>query len=306
MSKIIITSTTNVKEAAALSDLADESTPVEPAVEAKAETETPEESEAQELNAKTGSEDEEGDEQVEEKPKKQGGFKRRIDKLTKQKAAAEQERDIWRQEALKNQKAPAEKQSTAPEKTEPKGKPKADDFESHEEYVEAVTDWKVEQKLSARDAKQKETETLSEHQKQVNAHFERVGTFKETHDDFDDVIESIDDITMSPTVQQMILDSEHGAELMYLCGQNREEYARICKLPALAAAREFGKFEAKFLKTSESTEVKEAKTTKAPPPVKPIGAKGNTGKKSLGDPNTSQKEYEELRREQIKRHRAAW
>lgn len=262
----------------------------EKAAASEATTEEPEETESE---AET---DEEGEgEEPEAKPKR-SGFKRRIDKLNAKLSAKDQEVEHWKTQALKNQKPETAKEEI--QKPVLEGKPQKDSFESHEAYVEALTDWKVDQKLKDAEVKKNQTDAKTEHQKQVETHVAKVRTFAEAHDDFDELIESIDDVPMSLTVQELILSSDNGPELMYELAKDRKEYERICKLPAIAAAREMGKFESRIKKT-ETTEEKIV-TPKAPPPLKPVGSnKSGAVKKSLDDENLSQRDWERLREEQI-------
>lgn len=275
--------------------------------------ETAEESDASEAKEGKAAKDSESDDSEEsdqeeeqeskaEKPKRGNGFKKRIDKLRAQNSAKDQEIEYWRQKALSEQKP--EKADDAIKSTAPEGKPKADDFETHEDYIEAVADWKAEQKLAAYEAKQRENQVKTEHEKRVSTHAERVEAFKEKHEDFDDVLADVADVRVSLAVQELILESDNGPELMYALAKEPEELERICKLSPLQAAREMGKFESRLTKSGSP---KEIKTTKAPKPVNPVGGGGSGGaKKSIYDPGISQQEYEALRREQMKKRASAW
>lgn len=292
-----VTSTTDTPEAvtAALGDLAEKVIdPVEDKKSASAEKadETADESDASEEQDETETDDV-------EKPKKKGGFQRRIDKLNSKASLAERERDYWREQALKGQRPEPVVENAKPNLS---GKPKQDDFESHDDYVEALTDWKVENKLSARDAKVKETEVKTEHQKLVDTFLERKATFQKDHADYDELMEDVEDIPLSITVREILLSSENGPELAYELAKNKEELKRIAALPAIACAREIGKFESRLAKAEP---IEKTKTTKAPAPIKPVKSNaGGGGKKSLDDPNLTQREYEALRDEQDARKRA--
>lgn len=298
-------STTDTAEAvtAALGSLAPKAETVEPKKSASAAEE-----QQGEINPETS--ENSGDEELEQddakegakddpdKSKKRSGFKRRIDKLNAKVSKAEQDAEYWRQEALKAQ---PKKEATAVPEKKATGKPNADDFASVEEYHEALTDWKVDQKLTARDTEAKKTQLKTEHQKSVDAHVKRVEEFKENHEDFDSLMEDVDDIPMSAAIQTAILESENGAELMYELAKNREEYERIAKLPSFAAqSRELGKFEAR-LEKAEPTEAK-LKTTKAPTPIRPVSAKSaGSGKKTIFDEDLPQHEYERMREAKLAR-----
>lgn len=243
------------------------------------------------------SEEEQGDESEKDKPKKKGGFQRRIDKLNARISAREQELEYWKSQALK-QGASEEKPKNVESKPND-GRPVADDFENHSDYLEALIDWKAEQKIKERDLKQKKEQAESEQEKLVREHAERVQSFSKEVEDFQEVLSEVDDVPVSLTFQELILASENGPKLMYELAKNREEFERINKLSPLAAARELGKFEAKI---SKSTEVKPEikKTTKAPNPITPVGSKGGHVDKSIYDESLSQKEYEALRAKQRK------
>lgn len=113
-------------------------------------------------------------------------------------------------------------------------------------------------------------------------------------------MEDVDDIPMSLTVQEVILASDNGPELMYELAKNPEEYARICKLPAVQAARELGKFEARISSSQDTKkETKQLTKTKAPPPIKPVGSKASSVTKSPDDMDFQ--EFKRWREAQIRR-----
>lgn len=297
--------------------LPEASAPSEPVAKApeqkeSEESETSEKVEAKEEENEPGDEDESHDDESEkpeniEKPKKKSGFQRRVDKLKAAKSQAQQEAEYWKREALKNQSATAngkeassDSSKSIPSQKTQDGKPNPENFDTHAEYVEALTDWKVDQREKARDEKSLKERIESEHQKLVRTYNERKESFAAKTPDFDEVISEVD-IPISATVRQFILESENGPELAYALAKSPEEFARICKLSPLKAASELGKFEIKIQKAPAS-EKETKKLTKAPKPIEPVGT-GSRGTiaKSIDDPNLSFSEYERLRREQMKR-----
>lgn len=308
---ISITSTTDSKEAvtAALGDLAPEKTTVEkPAEDVDLKTEGAEAIEPESLDEAATEDNEPGDKEenddenpdTEAKPKKKGGFQKRIDKLNKRMSAVEQEREYWRQEALRVQqsKGPADKPEKVETKPDTSKRPKADDFASHDEYVEALTDYTLEQKLAAKEIKQKEDAVKTEAKTKREKHDERVSKFMASHDDWDDVVEAVGNVRTSITFDQAIVASEHGPEIMYELAKNPKELARICALSPIQAAMELGKVESRITKPSDSSDKKT--TSKAPPPISPVRTRGASNVKSLYDESLSQHEFEKLRAEQLK------
>lgn len=229
------------------------------------------------------------------KQKKKGGFQKRIDKLTKQKSLAEQERDHWKEQAMKAGTKPAEEQAkpveTKAETPSKNGKPDPNKFDTVGDYMEALSDWKYEERTKAAEQAKKLAETKTEQEKTVAKFQEKIKEFQKTATDMQEVLEAVDHIPLSPALQDVFLQSENGHQLMYELAKEPEEYERISKLPASAQYREMGKREAR-LSMNSSAEVVAPKTTKAPPPVKPISGKGTVvSTKDPGD--MSYQEYKE-------------
>lgn len=257
--------------------------PTEPVVDPEEpQEEEPKEETEEELEAKVSEE--------QKPPKKKGGFQKKIVKL-------EQEREYWRQEALRAQ---TNAKPTEPAKPvmDTSTRPKATDFATHDEYLESLVDWKADQKISSIQQKQRDDAIRNEVQTRKNEHLKRVQAFRIDHKDFEEVLDNVSDIPMTPAVQEAILDSDHGPELMYALSSNPEELKRICALPYGRAQREIGKIEAKFVKPASTSS--DPKTTRAPKPVTPVRTRGAAAVKDLNDPNISYEDYKRLRNEQIK------
>lgn len=240
-------------------------------------------------------------EEIEEKAKKKGGFQRRIDKLNQRVSAKEQEAEYWKQQALKSAGESKHDAVKAPTST-PEGKPKPENFDTHSEYVEALTDWKTESKLRERDEKQSKEKLDQEQNQIVSSYTEKVKTFSSKTVDFTDVLAEVDHIPLSAALRDIILNADNGPQLAYELAKNPEEYERIAKLPPMACAREVGKLEYRLASSSKTSTETNKKITQAPKPLDPVGTggKGSAGK-SITDPSLSQSEYEMLRKEQIKK-----
>lgn len=262
----------------------------------------------------TESDDDEGlkdeSKEDEDKPaKKTKKLQKRFNKLTakaslaEQRALkAEQDAQYWREQATKG-KLPDEakaNQSSASEKPSIDSKPKAEQFDSHQEFVEALTDWKLDQKERDREVKQKESQLKSEYQKTLDAHQSRVDAFQKQTPDYKEVVteflEDHGDLKFSLGLEEIIMTTETGPALFYELAKNPDELIRINALPLVAQARELGKLETKLSKTTdEKQETK--KQTKAPAPIAPVTSKGSA--KINKDPeNMSFQEYKTWRASQ--------
>lgn len=238
-------------------------------------------------------EDEDGEDEV--RPKKKNGIQKRIDKLSKRAAEEAREKEFWKAEALKAKQSGEPKEEVEPPKAafQATGKPVQDDFESFDDYLEALTDWKADQREQAREAKIRETQVKSEFENRVQAYRGKVKDFEKSHPDFRELVEEVGDMQLSPVLMDAILENE--PEFHYELVKNIKELERINGLSAIQAAREIGKIEARIASAKSKPEEKKI-TTKAPTPIKTVGT-GSTGgaRKSIFDPDLSQAEYERLR-----------
>lgn len=268
-------------------------------VEAKAD-ETADESDASEEQEA----DSEDQDQEDERPKKQfKGVQKRIDKLTKRAAAAEREKEYWREQALNSQQKPEQKREESSAKPEEKSEsmPEADDFENHSDYIRAVAKWEIRQELNAEKAKERETNLKSEYEQKKKTFADQLKKVSKVAEDYSDVMAEVADDIVPASVQAILFDSEDGGRLIYELAKNPEHFKKVMQMSPLQAAREIGKVEARLSNESESKkETKEIKTTKAPKPVSPVGSKASgSTKKTIFDPDLSQADYERLRREQM-------
>ncbi|HKZ01523.1 MAG TPA: hypothetical protein VJ180_04750 [Pyrinomonadaceae bacterium] len=197
---------------------------------------------------------------------KESGYLKKINKLTWQRAEARRQLVAARAEA----EALRAKLIPKPEVT---GKPESSKFNSYEEYLEALADWKVEQRQSERDQKShKETserERTERMRKLAMSFEERAEKIREKYQDFDEVTNPIlhdDDVQTSQGMAEAIFESDVGPELLYFLGNNPKEFERIAKLGDLAAAREIGKLEAKLPDVVKPV-------TAAPAPIAPVKPK---------------------------------
>jgi len=251
-----------------------------------------------------GDENESQDESKNDKPKKKGGFQKRISKLTARASSAEAERDYWREQALKRnaqeQQAPKE---TSKNESKADGRPNPDDFDTNAEYIDALTDWKLEQREAKAKAESEKNQAKTEEQKRAETFQNKINEFKKEHADFEDVIDSCE-VDLSKDLQSMILESDLAPQLMYDLANKPEEIERLNSLKGFQLAKALGVLEDRLSKNSESQKEK-PKTSKAPAPITPVGGKSaNTARKSIYDSDLSQAEYEALRREQMKAKQA--
>ncbi len=206
---------------------------------------------------------------------------KRINELTWQRREAERGKEQLARK-LEEKDAEIERLKTQSVSQE-SGKPKPEDFDDQNDYLEALTDWKVDQKIaqikpSSNGAGNKQPDIPVEVAAQIQV-FEKAGRSK--YDDFDAIALNPNVINLySPTMEEEILTSDFGADLAYYFGTHADEADRISRLSPNKATREIVQLEAKFKK----------QTTNAPPPINPISSGVSISTK---DPSKmTQREYE--------------
>lgn len=314
---IEIQSTSDTKEAvtAAMADLATkvEEKPVEPAKEEESPKEEPKDDEVKEpveSEEESEGEDESSDEEKEEedaevaakdasdKPKKKGGFQKKIEKRDKIISDKDQEINFLRQQLMTKTPNPTAepKIETQPNLPLP-GMPKETEFENVRDYEKALIRWEVKQELL--EEKRKESLSAFEREKQVKLqkHSERFREFIKNDEDLTvDWKQTIDLVgnNIPMTLHDEIVDSDVGPSLMRFLSDNPDEMRRICTLPYQKIAKELGKLEVIVSSKKSASPAKEkTKTSKVPSPVKTVRAKGSTPIGYRED--MSQREYETWR-----------
>lgn len=233
-----------------------------PTPEAEPEKPAQEPAEAVETQPETPKEESAPSEEEQEsadpdRPKGKGGFQRRIDKLTA------------KIHELEGKLAPVAAPPKA-EEAKPEGKPVLDKFDSYDAYIEALTDWKVEQHEKTRRDSEVKAKAEAEVRTKVTAWEQSQTAAREKHDDYDDAVEAVSHIKVPPTVQRAIVESDSKAELAYHLAKNPGELERIVALEPLKAAIELGKLEAKLTQPAEP-KPKASSAPKPPKPVTPVG-----------------------------------
>lgn len=164
------------------------------------------------------------------------------------------------------------------------GKPVAANFDSYEDYVDALTDWKIEQRETARQVAAAE----STHKETVKAQVEAA---RARHADYDQVV--TDKVPISQAMAEVMVGSEHGADIAYYLGQNPAEAKRIAALSPAKAGAALARIEAsldlepaKSAGGSAAEPKTKANTTKAPAPPKVV-----TGTGGAADPEPDPKNF---------------
>jgi hypothetical protein len=204
-------------------------------------------------------------------PPKKKTAQERIDELTRKRREAERDAEYWKNKALqKEESKPAEPPSPIPKR------PTLDQFETTEQYEDALFEWRD---------KKREIEQQAEKQKvEQEAAFrtfqERAQKLREENEDFDEVIERP---VFSPAMRDALLLAENGPALAYHLGNNPAEAKRIQGLPVVQQLLELGRLETKMILAKQTK-----KTTAAPEPIRPTSMSGTVKEKSTDEMTTEE------------------
>ncbi len=223
-------------------------------------------------------EDDEPDDAAPASKGKGGSRQRRIDRLTRENE--ELKRQIAGQ-PVKPQDKPSE-----PAKPAAAGKPKLEAFNTLEEYQEALTDWKLDERERLHKESQARTAQEEAVRKEQDGWAAKEKAARKAHDDYDDLMATVQ-IPAGPGVlpaRQAMLEDEHGAELLYYLAKHPKELERIAALSPASAVLAIGRLSATFDK-SPATENGKPRITGAPKPPPPSGRPGKTASDDPNDPD---------------------
>ncbi len=179
-----------------------------------------------------------------------------------EKKKLERDVDYWRNEASKKQTEPSKKpDGDTAEFAKPKPIPSA--FEDYDQYVEALTDWKLEKAQTA----EKVAKVKTERQEKAIQFKAKLDKGFEKHADFQEVVFN-PTVPITETIVQALSGCDNAADIVYYLGQNPKEANRIASLSPIDTAREIGKLE---MKLSGPEPTPQRTQTRAPEPTKPVG-----------------------------------
>lgn len=255
-----------------------------PALDATSAESSP--AQAEELQAQGA---EEGQEPETSSEKQKPWYQRRIDEITA--ARRETERQNARLLALLEQQTRAQQiPEQQPPPSVPTGKPQLEQFQTYEDYTEALSDWKVRNVLEQREAQQR-MQAEAQRAQQVEAEFAR--RVQEAAAKTPEVVDAMNDPTLpiSPAMADVIRSVNNGPDVVLHLSRNRDEAARLANLPPHVAAFELGRLAAG---------IQPAQPRRITPPPAPINTLGGGTVAAEADPSRmTDAQFAAWRRQQI-------
>lgn len=215
------------------------------------------------------------------------GVQKRIDRAVRQKYEAEARTKMLEERlaALETRQQPIQPRQTDT------AEPTIDKFDNFDQYVAAKAEYiakkQIESTLTEREQRQRAEREATERTKTVESWNKRMAAATAEMPDFEDIVSS-SDVPMTESMQQAIMESDVGPKLAYYLASHPDEAAEIGKMSAIGSVRALGRIEERLAGQQAAV-----KTTSAPPPIKPVGARA-TVKKDPGQ--MSDAEYAKWRK----------
>lgn len=209
---------------------------------------------------------------------------------------AERERDELRSR-LEAVSARAE-----PVKEEPR--PDRSKFANDEGYIEAVAEWKADQRLAKREREQAEAQAGAEREQMVKRWQKAQEQARKDISDYDEALKA-SEVQLPGHLHQAILESDMGPRLAYYFAKHPSEAKRFTSMTPTTAIRQLGKLEDKLVDDEGDGDEPAAKAipsievekSKAPAPITPV----KDGRAVDPGPAQSFEEYRARRQAEKKR-----
>lgn len=239
--------------------------------EVPADDATEQEDDEAEDSEDTSSEDEENTDETEQTRKPKRGMLKRIEKLVEEKAELKRQLEA----AYKADKVAEVKDKIADaidkSSTFEAPKPKFADFETLEDYTEALTEWKLDKREHDRQVEAQKKEVLQAHTEAVSTWHEKEAEVKKEFSDYAKVvnIDVLTDVNPSDAAKAFLSECDVGPKVLYTLLSDKETAAQFKKVSPVQQVKMLTKIEMS-LEDTPSEKKTITTVTKAPTPPKSL------------------------------------
>lgn len=273
---------------------------------------------------KASAKDPEGDGEAGKKKRTPSRRDRRINRLRAENETLNNENERLRRQ-LAEKDSSDDTGSSAEESAKKDPKPSVKDFDDYDDYIEALTDWKIRNADSNKSGKAKpaksgkgttEDEERNTKPQMSQAEIKATNDFRTNGIELygDEFLEVVQDqsLNINKASVDFMIDSEVGPEILMYLDENREEADDIYELTPRKAMKKLEAIEAKLAKKAEGDDADDDKDTgksgkqaeksnsgkisKAPEPAEDAGG-GTGGGSGVGMPDNMD-DYAAMRRKQ--------
>ena len=200
------------------------------------------------------------------KPLSRRKRQKKIDRLISRTTELESELEAERRATAElRARLDGKSETRQPEQSAPAGKPQPGQFSTVEEYVDALTDWKLAQK----EAEQSQEAAAEIEREDSKAYARRLAEVKAEHEDFDEVVGQA--IQIPEGVIKAIRKMPNGPDVAYFLGQNPEVCEELAESDWMIGIARVGQISAALSKGQSNSQETPTQRTVPPKPVRPVG-----------------------------------
>lgn len=183
---------------------------------------------------------------------------------------------------------------------------------TYEDYIEALTDWKMEQREQQKIQAEAQRAETERQQAVLSSWNDQMSAAREKYEDFNEALS--DQVPIYTGVQMALMEMDNGAEVAYYLGKHRDKAEELMKMSQARAMAEVGRLSAEIrdgqtLSDKPDSEIAEEEAeqepapsrrplSRAPAPIRPVG--GSATKSSVPMDELNYQEYRKLRDQQAK------
>lgn len=156
-------------------------------------------------------------------------------------------------------------------------KPTVDQFSSYEDFVEALADWKAEQKFAQREHAEQSRRQETQAREMQTAFNTRLEAARGTIAGFDEALQNAREAPLSDTMMLAVIESQRGPEILHFLATHPEECIQLAE-ESKSDPRDAAKWMRRLLESKLSAQAAPSGPAPAatrsvvPPPIKPVGS----------------------------------
>ena len=206
----------------------------------------------------------------EQKPKAKTAHERVLQALERKKEAEAQAEAAKRETAELRARLEALEAAKSVQ-IEQSDKPQRSQYATEDEYIEAMADWRADQRIAERERQKVEAQLKAEAEAIDAAFITKVKKAAAEIEDFEEVV-SAATVNVPDFLVMAIKESDAGPLLTYYLAKNQDEARRISSMRPIQAIKALDRIERDLMADEPETkpEVSTPKTKRAPDPITPV------------------------------------
>lgn len=201
----------------------------------------------------------------EDKPKPRGGFQKKIDRLIKEVASGNEEK-----QRLKLELEEARKSKDPVKQVAADGEPERKDFDNDIAYVKALAKWEVRQEMKLEAEREGREAAEREHAAVIKSYNQKIVDCKASHEDWEEVMNQ--ELDIYPAVSQSIFRMPNGPEVAYQLGKNPDLMEELMNMSIYEAIGKVWQISTELSKSGDEPEPEKKEKKPLPAPMRTVSS----------------------------------